>query len=185
MQNLTIKRSRRCAAKNQRGSAAVEFAMVVVPMMALMFALFEIMMIFFVQTTLESAIAEESRKIKTGQANAGTGINAATFKANVCARMMGMVDCNNRLFVMVENQPASGPLPNPFTTPSILGAPPYAANTAPSSIVVVRGFYMWPLMTPGITGMFKNTSTTGPNGNLGTDNRLLVATSAFRNEPFQ
>jgi Flp pilus assembly protein TadG len=171
--------------KNQRGSAAVEFAMVALPFMAMMFGLFEIMMIFFVQTALESAVAEESRKVKTGQASTGAGINAATFKANVCARMMGMVDCTNRLFVMVETQPLAGTLPSPFTTPSILGAPPYNQNTLPNAIVVVRGYYMWPLLTPGIAEVFKNTSTTGPNGDLGDKNRLLVATSAFRNEPFQ
>ena len=159
--------------------------MVATPFLMLLFGLFEVMMIFFVQTTLESAISEESRKIKTGQANAGTGITAAAFKAGICTRMMGLVDCNGRLFVTVENQPATGSLPSPLTNPTILAAPPYQQNTAAGSIVVVRGFYMWPLMTPGITSMFKNTTTTGPNGNLGTSNRLLVATSAFRNEPFQ
>jgi Flp pilus assembly protein TadG len=170
--------------RNERGSAAVEFAMVAIPFIGITFALFEIMMIFFVQTTLEAAIAEESRKVKTGQASTGPGINAAAFKANVCARMMGMIDCNNRLFVMVENQPSAGSLPSPFTDPTILASPPYTQNTAPNSIVVVRGFYMWPLMTPGITNVFKNTSSSGPNNDLGSNNRLLVATSAFRNEPF-
>jgi Flp pilus assembly protein TadG len=170
---------------SERGSAAVEFALVATPFFFLLFGLFEIMMIFFVQTTLESAISEESRKIKTGQANAGAGINAATFKANVCARMMGIVNCDDRLFIMVQNQPATGSLPSPLSDPTILASPVYTSNTAAGSIVVVRGFYMWELITPGISNAFTNTSSSGPNGNLGSHNRLLVATSAFRNEPFQ
>jgi Flp pilus assembly protein TadG len=171
--------------RNQRGSAAVEFAMVATPFVFLMFALFEIMMVFFVQTTLESAIAEESRKIKTGQANAGAGIDAATFKANVCARMMGMVSCADRLFIFVQNQPATGSLTSPLADPNILATPVYTPNTAAGSLVVVRGVYMWQLITPGITNALSNTTSSGPSSNLGSNNRMMIATSAFRNEPFQ
>ena len=182
LKSIFVKKSKKA---HQRGTAAIEFAMIATPFLMLLFGLFEIMMIFFVQTTLESAISEEARKIKTGQANAGAGMTAATFKAGICTRMVGLVDCTNRLFVMVENQPATGSLPSPMTTPSILGNPPYQQNTAAGSIVVVRGFYVWPLMTPGISTALKNTTTSGPNSNLGSTNRMLVATSAFRNEPFQ
>jgi Flp pilus assembly protein TadG len=182
IKNIFVKRTR---TNQERGSAAVEFAMVATPFLMLLFGLFEIMMIFFVQTTLEAAVHEESRKIKTGQANAGAGLTAAAFKAGVCARMAGLVNCNDRLFVMVQNQPTTGALPSPMTNPALLAAPPYQQNTAAGSIVVVRGFYMWPLMTPGISSAFKNTTATGPNGNLGSNNRMLVATAAFRNEPFQ
>jgi Flp pilus assembly protein TadG len=179
---IFVKRSKR---SQKRGTAAVEFALVATPFLMLLFGLFEIMMIFFIQTTLESAIHEESRKIKTGQANAGAGLTAADFKAGVCARMMGMVNCQTRLFVMVQNQPTTGSLVSPMTDPTLLAAPPYQQNTAAGSIVVVRGFYMWELMTPGISSAFNNTTATGPNGDLGTKNRMLVATAAFRNEPFQ
>jgi Flp pilus assembly protein TadG len=173
------------ARRGQRGSAAVEFALIATPFFLLLFGLFEIMMIFFVQTTLESAVSEESRKIKTGQANAGAGIDAATFKANICARMMGIISCNDRLFVMVQNQPATGSLPSPLNDPTILASPPYQQNTAAGSIVVVRAFYMWQMFTPGISNALSNTTSSGPNGDLGSGNRMLVATSAFRNEPFQ
>ena len=159
--------------------------MIALPFLMLLFGLFEIMMIFFIQTSLESAVSEESRKIKTGQANTGPGITAAQFKTGICTRMVGMVDCTNRLFVMVQNQPATGSLTSPTTDPTLLASPPYVANTAAGSIVVVRAFYIWPLMTPGISTALKNTTLTGPSGNLGSQNRMLVATSAFRNEPFQ
>jgi Flp pilus assembly protein TadG len=168
----------------QRGATAVEFAFIATPFLALLFGLFEVMMVFFVQTALESAVAESSRQIKTGQANAGTGLTAAQFKTSVCGRMQGLIDCDNRLFVMVQNQPAAGSLPSPLTTPAMLASPPYQQNTAAGSIVVVRGYYMWPLMTPGLSSALKNTNATGPNGNLGSTNRMLVATSVFRNEPF-
>jgi Flp pilus assembly protein TadG len=186
---LASRAHRRAGSRNQkrhqRGAAAVEFALVAAPFFALLFGLFEIMLIFFVQTALESAVNEESRKIKTGQANVGAGIDAATFKANVCGRMAGIIDCNKRLFVTVQNQPAGGSLTSPLTDPDILKNPAYEQNTAPGSIVVVRGFYYWKVITPGISTIFSNTTSPGPNGDLGKNNRLLVATTAFQNEPFQ
>jgi Flp pilus assembly protein TadG len=177
--------SKRANKRGESGSAAVEFAMIALPFLMLLFGLFEIMMIFFIQTTLESAVTEESRKIKTGQQSAGTGITAAQFKAGICTRMAGMVACNTRLFVTVQNQPTTGNLTSPQTDATLFSSPPYVANTAAGSIVVVRAFYMWPLMTPGISTALKNTTVTGPNNDLGANNRMLVATSAFRNEPFQ
>lgn len=171
--------------RRARGATAVEFALIATPFLALLFGMFEVLMVFLVQTTLDSAITDASRLIKTGQANAGVGLSASQFKQSVCDRMAGMVDCNNRLFVMVQNQPAVGSLPSPMSNPTLLASPPYTPNTAAESIVVVRGFYMWPLMTPGISNFLKNTDATGPNGDLGSSNRMLVATSVFRNEPFQ
>ena len=171
----------------QKGATAVEFALIATPFLMLLFGIFEVMMIFFVQTTLEAAIAEEARKIKTGQAQSTTApITQSQFKANVCARMMGLADCSNRLFVMVQNQPTTGTLPTPYAdgvlTPGSAADEPYEA-TAAEAIVVVRGYYVWPLLTPGLSSAYKNFTPSG--GSLGSNNRVLAAASAFRNEPFQ
>ena len=184
-----VKRYRKRRNKEgQRGSSAVEFAMVAAPFFFLLFGIFETMMIFFMQTTLEAAISEEARKVRTGQAQSTSApISKSQFKANVCARLMGMADCANRLFVQVQNQPASGTLPTPWAdgilTPGSAADEPYEA-TAANAIVVVRGYYVWQLMTPGIASAMKNFSDTSPGGILGTNNRIIAATSAFRNEPF-
>lgn len=173
--------------KSQRGAAAVEFALVATPFIGLMFALIEIMMIFFVQTTLEAAVADTSRAIRTGQAQSTTTpISKTQFKANVCTRMFGMADCNTRLFVMVEAFTAAPvgapvvPWADGTLTPGSAADEPYQASN-PGDIVVVRAYYVWGLLTPGMSAAFKNFSsaTYGPN------NRILVATSAFRNEPFR
>jgi Flp pilus assembly protein TadG len=172
---------------NERGVTAIEFAFVATPFLMLLFGIFEIMMIFFMQTTLEAAIAEEARKIKTGQAQSTSApITKTQFKANVCARMMGLGNCATRLFVMVEAQPSSGTLPTPWDdgtlTPGSAADEPYQSTSA-GQIVVVRGYYVWKLFTPGLTSAMKNYNDT--SGSLGDNNRILGATSAFRNEPFQ
>jgi Flp pilus assembly protein TadG len=177
------KRSRR----SRRGATAVEFAMIATPFIGLMFALVEIMMIFFLQTTLEAATADTARTIRTGQAQSTTApISKAQFKTNVCARMFGFADCTNRLFVMVQAFPdapttmPAAPWADGTLTPGSADDEPYE-NSAPGQMVVVRAYYVWPLMTPGMSAAFRNFG----NATYGADNRVLVATSAFRNEPFR
>lgn len=178
-------RARRAKA-GRRGATAVEFALIAVPFLAMMFALLEIMSIFFVQTTLEAAVQEEARKIRTGQAQSTTApISRAQFKTSICNRMFGMGDCTNRLFVMVQRYttaPTSMTLPwaDGTLTPGDPNDEPYEGSD-PGDIVVVRAYYVWPILTPGMMQVMGNYSSAA----LGTSNRMLVATSAFRNEPFR
>ncbi len=187
LHSIMVKRFRKGRSKQgKRGAAAAEFAMIATPFVFMLFGIFETMMIYFVQTTLEAAISEEARKIRTGQAQSlAAPITKAQFKANVCARMMGLGDCSTRLFVQVQNQPTSGTLPTPWAdgtlTPGSDADEPYEP-TAANAIVVVRGYYVWPLVTPGISNAMKNFADSG--GTLGNYNRIIAATSAFRNEPF-
>ena len=63
----------------RRGSTTVEFALVVFPFFLLTFGLAEIAMIGFAQTSLNYAVSETSRQIRTGQAQLG-GITEAQIK---------------------------------------------------------------------------------------------------------
>ncbi|MBN8649015.1 MAG: pilus assembly protein [Caulobacterales bacterium] len=180
-----IKKSKEMA-KNRRGSAAVEFAMLIGPFIFMIFALLEIMIIFLMQTTLEAATASEARKIRTGQAqNISAPITQTQFKTNVCAKLHGLADCTNRLFVMVESfaTPPAG-LGSPWADNDlVIGSAadePWQTSIA-GDMVVVRTYYVWPLFAPGVTNALSNFS----NGTFGSNNRILVATSAFRNEPFE
>jgi Flp pilus assembly protein TadG len=172
--------------RNKRGATAVEFALIATPFFFMVFALIELMVIFFMQTALESAVAMEARKIRTGQAQSSTApISQTQFKTNICNRMMGMVDCTSRLFVSVEafTSPPSN-ITNPWSdgnlVPGSASDEPYQMANA-GDMVIVRSYYLWPLMTPGMTNALRNFS----NGTYGSNNRILVAVSAFRTEPFQ
>jgi Flp pilus assembly protein TadG len=145
VKTLRLFKSKTSKRRGESGATAVEFAMVALPFFAMMFALFEIMMIFFVQTTLEAAVAEEARKIRTGQAQSTTApISKSQFKAGICTRLYGMGDCTNRLFVMVQSFSTNptGPLPLPWTdgtlTPGSNDDEPYDANWS-SCAPIMRG----------------------------------------------
>src|SRR5262249_571522 len=95
---------KRCAAAARRlarrndGAAAVEFAIVAAPVLALLFAIMETGRIFFAGATLEPSAAEGSRVVMTGQAQ-NQNFDQAAFKNAVCARLASLFTCSN---VMVD-----------------------------------------------------------------------------------
>jgi Flp pilus assembly protein TadG len=162
--------------RQQDGATAVEFAMVAAPFLAMVFAIIETALVFFAGQALETAGADSARLIMTGQAQT-QGYDQAKFKQAVCAKIYGLFDCTNGLYVDVKN----------YTTfSSINTAKPVDSNGnlqtnsfgyqpgGPGSIVVVRLMYQWPVYV----------SLLGLNlADSAGSKRLLMSTVAFRNEP--
>src|SRR4029078_4599572 len=88
-------------ARAQEGAAAVEFALVAAPFLALLFAIIETALVFFAGQTLEYAVTQSGRVIMTWQADAGA-YDQAAFKTQVCARIIALFDCANKLYVNVQ-----------------------------------------------------------------------------------
>ena len=93
----------RCAGlrRKQDGAAAVEFGMVAAPFLLLVFAIMETAIVFFAGQALETAVADSARLIMTGQAQT-QGFNQAAFKNAVCAKIYGLFDCSNGVYVDVK-----------------------------------------------------------------------------------
>src|SRR6185436_7698233 len=85
----------------QDGAAAVEFGLVAAPFLALVFAIMETAVVFFSGQALETAVADSSRLIMTGQAQT-QGLSQAAFKDAVCAKIFGLFDCQNGVYVDVK-----------------------------------------------------------------------------------
>src|SRR5437763_9199963 len=88
--------------RQQDGAAAVEFAMVAAPFLAMVFAIMETALVFFAGQTLETAGADSARLIMTGQAQT-QGFDQAKFKDAVCAKIYGLFNCSAGLYVDVKN----------------------------------------------------------------------------------
>ena len=164
-------------ARHQDGAAAVEFALVAVPFLALTFAILETALVFFAGQTLEAAVTDAGRLIMTGQAQTA-GFSQDDFKTQVCNRLAGgLFDCANGVNVDVKTYTSFSSI---STTPPITNGRLDTSNMAytpggPGDIVVVRLYYQWPI----VVSMF------GDNlSNLSGNQRLLIATSVFRNEPY-
>jgi Flp pilus assembly protein TadG len=168
----TLRRFRR----REDGATAVEFALVATPFLGLVFAIMDTAGVFFAGQALETATADSARLIMTGQAQT-QGFTQAQFKQAVCAKVYALFDCNGGVYVDVKtyasfsavdvSKPidANGNLVNNFT---------YQPG-GPGCIVVVRLLYQWPVYV-SLMGL---TLT-----DMAGKKRLLVATSAFRNEPY-
>jgi Flp pilus assembly protein TadG len=162
--------------RQQDGAAAVEFALVAAPFLALTFAILETAFVFFAQQTLEATAADSARLIMTGQAQT-SGFSQADFKTAVCARVYGLFDCANGMNVDVKTY-ASFAAVN--TTPPVTNGQLVTTNMTyvpggPGCIEVVSLYYQWPIYV----SMFSDNLS-----NLNGNKRLLVATSVFRNEPY-
>jgi len=161
--------------RQQEGAAAVEFGLVAAPFLALVFAIMETAVIFFAGQALETAVADSSRLIMTGQAQT-QGMSAATFKNAVCAKIYGLFDCANGVFVDVQTFTSFNnmTLNNPVDAQGNYQNLKYQPGV-PGSIVVVRLFYQWPVYV-SLLGLDMS--------NMNGGKRLLAATAAFRNEPY-
>jgi Flp pilus assembly protein TadG len=173
---LRIKTVRRFA-RGDDGIAAVEFGIVAAPFLALMFAIMETAIVFFASQTLETAVADSARLIMTGQAQQSS-LTQDQFKSAVCAKILGLFDCANGIKIDVKTYSSFS---------SITTAKPIDVNGNlltnfgytpgnPGDIVVVRLMYEWPIYV----------SLLGFNlADMSGGKRLIIATAAFRNEPYQ
>jgi len=162
--------------RKQNASAAVEFALVAAPFLALTFAIIETAMVFFAGQTMEAAVADSARLILTGQAQTN-GYSQADFKTQVCDRIYGLFDCATGMYVNVTSYNSFGAISTapPVTNGQLNTAMNYVPG-GPSCIVVVQLYYQWPIYVTmySLSGL----------ANLAGNKRLLVATSVFRNEPY-
>lgn len=162
--------------RRKDGAAAIEFAFVVVPFLMLMFAIMETALVFFAGQTLETAVANSGRLILTGEAQSKK-FDAAKFKAEVCAKVYVLLDCEGKLLVDVRTYASFAGIDNakPIDADGKLALNPTYAPGGPGDIVVVRLAYQWPVHL-SLFGLSL--------ADLAGEKRLLLATSAFRNEPF-
>lgn len=164
----------------KRGAAALEFAIVAMPFFLLTFGLAEVAMIGFAQTSLDFATSETARRIRTGESQL-SGESASQVQTALCTEMSRFlaVTCGGNLYIDVRqftsfvdagnNQP--NPIQNNQFQPNGFGYNP----GSPSSIVVVRAYYRWQIMTPLFEDVFANVQG---------GQRILVSTMMFRNEPY-
>ena len=157
------------------GSAAVEFGMVALPFILMIFAILELGMVFVIDSVLENATIDTGRLVRTGQASAA-GMTAAQFKTSLCGRMsIFSADCASRATVDVREIPQFNTVPpDPMAGGSFSTAGLTYTNGDPGDLVLVRVWYQQPLLT---TFMAQGLSR------LNDGSVRLTATTAFRNEP--
>src|SRR5579872_3511596 len=163
---------------NENGATAVEFSLVSAPFLALLTGIIQTFLVFFAGSQLETIVSKTSRLILTGQAQ-DQGLSQSAFATKLCANVAVLFNCSG---LMIDVQAYSSFSTANTASPTLtFNAQGQVTNTwqynpgGPGQIVVVRVMYQWPVFL-------------GPLGfnlsNLSNGNRLLMATAAFKNEPY-
>jgi Flp pilus assembly protein TadG len=158
--------------RNESGASAVEFGMVMLPFLALLMAIIESAITLFAGQVLQTATTSSARLILTGQVQ-NAGWTAAQFQSSACTNLTVMFNCANNLNIDVRAFSSFSSV----SLPSVTNANGTLTNNYvfqpgnPGDIVVVRLIYQWPIYASALGIGLSNTNT-------------LVATAAFRNEPY-
>lgn len=164
------------------GAAAVEFALIAMPFFALLFAILETALAFWSTQVLETAVANASRRLYTGQFqqsnDQGAPDIAAKFKDEVCKNVPALFACDrNSAFLHVDVRkfaPGSTP-PDMMKDKKVEAASFGYQATKANEIVMVRVALEYPVFVSMLNSNVPN---------LANGKRLLVSTATFRNEPF-
>ena len=176
--------------RDKTGATAVEFALLGIPFMALLFGIVEISILFFITSTVHHAVAEVAREIRTGEFQLSGG-GAGEFKAAICSAMSTVGNCDNlRVDVISSASGKFSALALPASPTSCSGTPAEVKaceasdpampadqyeNTEGGDVVIVRVQYVHHLSVPNALTRLSNAA-----GNT----HVITATTAFKNEPF-
>jgi len=163
---------------DERGVSAIEFALVGMPFLMLLFGIMAVGLYFLTTFGMENAVEGAARLIRTGQAQQ-SGMTAEQFKQEVCQRAPPYVDCDLKLRVNVQSFTGFGSVVAPSCVDTGGELVPPASTTfnmgLESTVVLVTVCYEWEL--PGKIP-FLNLS------NMANGSALIQASTTFRTEPY-
>src|ERR1700730_739933 len=160
---------------DRSGGTALEFALIAAPFLAVLMAIIESAVVLLAGQVLQTATANAARQIMTGQAQ-NSAWSAARFKTYVCGGLTVMFDCG-KLNMDVRAFPAFTSVSLPSATNAdgtLTNAYVYRPGN-PGDVVVVRLIYQWPIFASGLGIVLVNSAN---------HSNTLVASAAFRNEPY-
>ncbi len=149
----TTDRSWKRLIQSKRGTTALEFALVSVPFLLLIFSTFEVAFDIYTKAILDNSLVEAARAIETG--NAQNALNGSDFiNKYLCPMVNGLLTCSN-LYVRVQRL---SPTPSQdfydFTTgmspvsSGVLNLSKYASssfcNSGPSQLLLISAVYVGP-----------------------------------------
>lgn len=183
---------------NERGSYAIEFAMIAPFFLVLLLEIVDIGLLLFTQVVLDGAARDGAREIRTGQIEGTGGAAQTNFEALLCTNVHGLVPCANITYsvsIMTEfsnsttlptyQAPTSGQQTNPnganFNPGGFNGQAKTFNTGTGGSLVAVQIAYLRPSLVPFANPM----AIMGGNQlNLASlTSTVLASTVVFRNEP--
>ena len=179
------KTKRRSFAKNRSGSAAVEFAIVVPVFLATMFSIFEVGWFYYVGSIVDASVTDGARMLRTGQIQKSGGSEDDKFDLlydDICDVLKTFGSCPSRLTLEAKTYATFADLAADVAPATCADAPPVDLDAIPFepggelAIVRVRICYIYTTINPAIGLNLSEAST---------NQRRLISTMIFRNEPYE
>ncbi len=174
--------------RDDSGATAVEFAIVALPFMMLMFGIMTVCLYFFTNFSLENAAWAAARAVRTGQLQQGKGAYSGVmtledrknaFKAALCSKAPSFLHCSSRVVVIVQSNTSFGGIVEPqcAVNGTLINQSAAAFDTGgASSVVLITVCYPWE---------FANQLPFLKFGTLNNGAALMQASVTFRTEPYQ
>lgn len=181
------------------GATAVEFALLAMPFMLLVFATFETLIAFAGERLLANAVDTMARKIRTGEITFGQGkstdVTEVEFRQAFCDEISIFNMCSSseaatpeKLYIDVRQFGTFAEMP--LSVPKVssdkyadLDTSEFAFSPGGAkSRNMVRAYYRWQIMTDLVRPMVTNIR---PPGKLIPTDYLIVYTAAFENEDYE
>ncbi len=161
--------------RNRKGSAAIEFAILALPFMVLIFAIIEIAIMFFVDSGLDAALHKAVRQVRVGTAKTGSW-DIARFKTAVCTELSYSFSCADHLKVraVVVSNMASVSKANPIVN-GVLNVTEDFNIGGSGDYVLIQAYLTW----DPVLKLY-----TFAGGHLSNGSYVLGAAELFKNEPF-
>lgn len=177
--------------REKSGTSAIEFAILALPFMVILFASLETFAAFTGEQLLANATDTMARKIRTGEIT--SAMSEEDFRKAFCAEISIMMTCSAteakkaaKLFIDVrsfsdfskipEAIPRVGGSNSDLDTSGFKFAP-----GGPTTVNMVRAYYRWEVVTDLVRPYITNLR---PAGSSMPKDYLMVSTAAFRNESF-
>ncbi|MBB4568921.1 TadE/TadG family type IV pilus assembly protein [Rhizobium leucaenae] len=161
---------------DRRGVAAIEFAILALPLFMFIFAIIEVSLMFFIDSALDASVQRISRTIRTGEA-ASSKITLADFKSQICDDMLLAFECSGNLLVKVDvlSDISTVASTNPIDSSGKLAVTETYNIGKGSDYILVQAFLPW----TAVVNFFTLSSAELSDGRY-----LLGSSVLFRNEPF-
>lgn len=174
--------------KDRSGTSAIEFAVLALPFMMVIFASLETFMAFTAEQLLANATETMARKVRTGEITSTT--TREEFRRAFCTEISVIMTCSateaktpSKLFIDVRSFADFSKIPN--TIPRINGDLDTSgfqfAPGGPTTVTIVRAYYRWEVITDLVRPYITNLR---PAGTSMPNDYLMVATAAFRTESY-
>jgi Flp pilus assembly protein TadG len=173
--------------REESGATAIEFGIIAMPFVLLLFGLVSVCLYYFADFSMENATWQAARAVRTGQLQQSTGAySSATTNADrqkalkkaFCDKAFLFPDCNSKAVVIVQSNTGFSSIVQPScaTNGVVLDQSVASFNAGgASSVVLVTICYPWDF--GGKLPLFTMSNLQG--GAL-----LMQASAAFRTEPY-